>query len=75
MKKHKPKVNCDVAIGKNCSFLAVFARDNAGKLMAVGTFKATTMYPIMAEAKACKWSLYFDKARNYSQAVVEGDFF
>ena len=43
--------------------------------MAVGTFKATTMYPIMAEAKACKWSLYFDKARNYSQAVVEGDFF
>ena len=75
LKKHKTKVNCDVAIGKNCSFLAVIARDSAGKLIAVATFKATTMYPIMEEAEACWWSLYFDRARNYSQVVVEGDFF
>ena len=51
----------------------MIARDSAGKLIAVATFKAATMYPIMEEAEACRWSLYFDRARSYSQVVVEGD--
>ena len=43
LKRHEIKVNSDLAIVKNCSFLVVIARDRVGKLREAETFKTTTM--------------------------------
>ena len=70
-KKYEINVNCDVTIVKNCSFLVVIARDNAGKYSEAATFKCTTMDPIIAIAEVV-CGKNFAKALNYSQVVVEG---
>ena len=51
LKKYEINVNCDVVIVKNCSFLVMIARDNAGKYSEAATFKSTTMDPIIAKAE------------------------
>ena len=42
LKRHEIKVNSDLAIFKNCSFLVVIARGRVGKLRETKTFKTAT---------------------------------
>ena len=69
--RERTKINCDAAVGKFDSAIAMIARDWRGNLVFACSIKVNTNIPIQAEAEALRWvvSTVQAKADALRQAV------
>ena len=67
------KINCDVAVGLDHSFIAIVVRDWRGVLIFSMSKRVETNFPIQAEAEAINLATCVAVNRGFEYVVVESD--
>ena len=55
--RERTKINCDAAVGKFDSAIAMIARDWRGNLVFACSIKVNTNIPVQVEAEALRWAV------------------
>uniref|UniRef100_A0A2N9F3J3 RNase H type-1 domain-containing protein n=1 Tax=Fagus sylvatica TaxID=28930 RepID=A0A2N9F3J3_FAGSY len=67
------KINCHVAVGRSCAFIAVVVRNWRGSMVFALSKKVNTNVLVQAEAEAILWALYIASSIGHFHFVIESD--
>ena len=67
------KFNCNAAVGKELSLVAVVAKVWRGTMVLDVSKKANTIILLQVEVKAIPWAVQLAKARNLERKIIESD--
>ena len=67
------KFNCNAAVGKEFSIVAVVARVWRGTMVLAASKEADTIIPLKVGVEAILWAVQLAKAQNLERIIIESD--
>ena len=67
------KFNCNAAVGKELSIVAVVAKVSRGTMVLDASKKANTIILLQVGVKAIRWAVQLAKARNLEREIIESN--